>query len=251
MTAREVGDRFLRGLVAGLLGWATVIALSYFVRSGGWGNLLGTRPGAVEAIGVPWVIWVAGQPYGRVGTLLADAGIGLLVGVVAGVAWMRFGSRYARASTGGELLSEGTSPFLPRQFQFRLRTLFGVTAMLAVLLAVGRTAVTARPVLLAIVYFLGPSLILAVWYRLRRVRSAYRNGVVIAATLLLVLAAAVLGQSIHSINDFTKGIFGTFVFWTPQWALLVCGLAVWRSLPGRRREQRGVLDPSDGASDAS
>ena len=46
---------------------------------------------------------------------------------------------------------------------------------------------------------------------------------------LLVVAAAVLGETIETINDFTKGIFGTFVFWIPQCTLIALLAAIRKS----------------------
>lgn len=47
----------------------------------------------------------------------------------------------------------------------------------------------------------------------------HRNLALAAIVLLCIPAAAALGETIHGIHDFTKGIFGLFVFWVPECVL--------------------------------
>jgi hypothetical protein len=222
MTMRPV-RRFRLGFTWAVLAWATLNAGSYFFWSDGWGNLLGTQPGCTEAIGFPWVIWEQGQTYSghvcHVPALVGDALLAIGLGVVAGLATARH-SRRSQDEDHDETPTDTAAHRSPRQNQFSLRTLLLVTALAAMFLAVVRSAITARPVLLGLVYFLGPAVVVLVCFSLRRVVPRHRNLVAAVATLLLIVAAAILGETIGTINDFTKGIFGTFVFWIPQCTLI-------------------------------
>ena len=79
----------------------------------------------------------------------------------------------------------------------------------------------ARPALLAAIYLLGPGLLLAVGWRLRHVVPTHRNLALAIVGFLFVPAAAVLGEMIDGIGDFTRGLLGLFVCWVPQCVLLV------------------------------
>ena len=54
---------FIRGVVVGCLLIASSNALSFFVRSRGWGSLLGNREPYDEAIGFPLLIWQEAADY--------------------------------------------------------------------------------------------------------------------------------------------------------------------------------------------
>jgi hypothetical protein len=232
----QAGKGFRLGFTWAVLAWATLNAVSYFYWSDGWGNLLGTQPDCAEAVGFPWVIWEQGHTYSghfcHVPALLGDALLALLLGVATGLAVARYDLRSLGEDHDG-LANETTPQQSPRHIQFSLRTLLLVTALAAMFLAVVRTAVTARPILLGLVYFLGPAVIVLVCFSLRRLVPRQRNLVAAVTTLLLIVAAAILGETIETINDFTKGIFGTFVFWIPQCTLI----ALLAAMRGARRPE--------------
>jgi hypothetical protein len=210
-----------------LLAWASLNALSYFVWSRGWGNLLGTQPGVAEAVGFPWIIWRQDTYLCRIPALLGDTALGLLAATAAGFVTARVAGKTVLIDDGRSNNLVTGSP-APRQWQFSLRALFVVTTIVAIVLAVARMTITARPALLALIYWLGPLLVVTVAFCLRRIAPRQRAFTVAASTLLLVLASAVLGQTIGTIGDFTKGIFGTFVFWVPQCTALALIAAAYR-----------------------
>ncbi|HIQ21024.1 MAG TPA: hypothetical protein EYH34_07300 [Planctomycetes bacterium] len=232
---------FIGGSLWAVSGWAALNAVSYFWWSGGWGNLLGTRPGSFEAIGFPWVVWRQGQPYGNPVALAADAGLGLAVAWAGGWVAQRLGRRCVASPVAQGQARDTTAR---RPLQFSLRGLLAATALVAGTLAALQTAAGAGPVLLGMIYLLGPAAIVALWFQLRHVTVHQRNVVVVATALVLVAAAAVLGQRIETIGDFTKGILGTYVFWTPQCVLVAACVAAgdaflrWQTRRGRshRRE---------------
>jgi hypothetical protein len=225
--------RFQLAFTWALIAWAAVNAASFFFRSRGWGNLLGTQPGSFEAIGFPWIVWEQGRTYGghfcHVPALAANTGVGLAIGLVAGLVAVPFGGKSAKqAPRAPRIVEAGSLPGLG-QLQYSLRTLLVVTAIVAVVLAIAQAAVASRPGLLAVVYLLGPAMIIIVWMRFRRIVVWQRGLVVVTTTFLLVLSAAILGQTIDTIDDFTKGILGTFVFWIPQCTLVGLLAVVLRS----------------------
>jgi hypothetical protein len=198
--------------------WATANALSYFVRSDGWGDLLGQSPQNAQAIGFPWLIWSEGGAYGTVNyfALLGSVATALLA------AGMAYG--ILRALTAHDAIpaseSEPVAPQPGRALQFQLRTLFALVVVEAVILGGIRMYGDARPALLAAIYLLGPSLLLAVAWRLRDVIPTHRNLALAIVGFLFVPAAGVLGESIDGIHDFTRGLLGLFVCWVPQCVLL-------------------------------
>ncbi len=220
-----------------LLLWAAANAISYFVRSDGYGNLLGQAPQNGEAIGVPWLIWSAGGAFGTSHNnrlaLLGNTAVTLLSAAAAYAAVARF---TRRSSDVTKLPDEKTDTHFRspgRALQFRLRTLLALVVVEAIVLGGIRSYGDARPALLAAIYLLGPSLLLAVAWRLRDVIPAHRNLALLLVGLLFVPAAAVLGESIEGIRDFTRGLLGLFVCWVPQCVLLAGAIVALRGRLGQ------------------
>ena len=216
------GRSFRLAFTCTLLAWATLNAVSYFVWSDGRGNLLGNRPDAAEAIGVPWVVWEEGPGVTSseidLVALAANVALGVFCSVLVGLAAAPFG-RPGAAS----LPSPSPTPAIPtapRKLQFSLRALLMVAVVEALVFGAIRASVEARPVLLLLIYLFGPLLIVGVAHRLRNVVPLHRNLALAAIVLLSIPAVAVLGETIDGIRDFTKGIFGLFVFWVPECALI-------------------------------
>lgn len=209
--------------------WAAANALSYFVRSDGWGDLLGQSPQNVQAIGFPWLIWSENGSYGSVNyfALLGSVAAALFA---AGIAY-----GIVRALTAHDVIpaseSEPAAPQPGRALQFQLRTLLALVVVEAVILGGIRMYGDARPALLAAIYLLGPSLLLAVAWRLRDVIPTHRNLALAIVGFLFVPAAAVLGESIDGIHDFTRGLLGLFVCWVPQCVLLAALIMALRCRP--------------------
>ena len=220
-THRRQGFRL--GFTSTLLAWATLNALSYFVWSDGWGNLLGTRPDAAEAIGVPWIIWEEGPGLSSseidLVALSANVAFGVCCTVLAGLAAARFGWTDSPAPLSPS--SAPTVPSAPRKLQFSLRALLMVAVVEALVFGAIRASVVARPLLLLLIYLLGPPVIVGVAHRLRDVVPLHRTLALAAIFLLCIPAVAVLGETIDGIRDFTKGIFGLFVFWVPECAVIL------------------------------
>ncbi len=213
--------------------WAAANAVSYFVRSDGWGNLVGQSPQNRQAIGAPWLVWQEGGPLGAAGqlALVGNVAVGLLSAAGASFLVVRFPAlRRLLPSSPGESEAEGVVSHPGRALQFRIRTLLGLVVVEAVILGGIRSYGDARPALLAAIYLLGPSVLLAVAWRLRDVIPAHRNAAIALVGFLFVPAAAVLGESIDGIRDFTRGLLGLFVCWVPQCVVLAGGFLIFRRL---------------------
>ncbi len=209
--------------------WAAANALSCFVRSDGWGDLLGQSPQNAQAIGFPWFIWSEDGSYGSVNyfALLGSVATALLA---AGMAY----GIVAALTANDTVPASGREPVATqpgRALQFQLRTLLALVVVEAVILGGIRMYGDARPALLAAIYLLGPSLLLAVAWRLRDVTPTHRNLALAIVGFLFVPAAAVLGESIDGIHDFTRGLLGLFVCWVPQCVLLVTLIMALRCRP--------------------
>ena len=228
---------FRLAFTSSLLVWATLNSLSYFARSGGWGNLVGTEPQAIEAIGFPWVIWgeggACGSRFMSGAAMAGDAALAVAASLAVGLAtaWL------AARRPCGEPSQTPLPPEATRRFQFSLRTMLISTAAVAFVLSLVRSEVNALAILLLIVYLFGPSILLVVAHLSRRMVPLDR-GILLAVTgLALVVAAAVLGEVIDGIHDFTRGIMGLFVSWVPQCLLMLIVLLIWQRTRASTKRQ--------------
>ena len=211
--------------------WAAANALSYFCRSDGWGDLLGQSPHNTQAIGVPWLVW---QEGGAIGTynrlaLVGNFAVALLTATLAYGLVARVTDRCVTLNGTGDERQQAVKSRPGRALQFQLRTLLALVVVEAIILGGIRSYGDARPALLAAIYLLGPSLLLAVAWRLRDVIPAHRNLALTLVGFLFVPAAAILGESIEGVHDFTRGLLGLFVCWVPQCVLLA---AILMAIPG-------------------
>jgi hypothetical protein len=230
---------FRVGFTSSLLIWATLNSLSYFVRSGGWGNLVGSQPQGIEAIGFPWTVWGEGGAYGSrfmsTAAMAGDAALAVVASLAVGLAmaWL------AAKKPPGTEPQTAPPPEATRRFQFSLRTMLISTAFVAFVLSLVRSEVNALAILLLIVYLFGPSIMLVAAHLSRPVVPVDRSILLTATGLTLVAAAAVLGEIIEGIHDFTRGILGLFVCWVPQCLLMLVVMLVWqRAVQPRKEEAR-------------
>lgn len=208
---------FVRGFTVGVLIFGAINAMSYFVRSDGFGNLLGTYPDNAEAIGFPVEIWERGNAYnGYYVDYLAVFGNMLTGAIFAAL----LGGISARSTTAmnrmAQQFEDELDPDKSDPFQFSIRGLLGATALAAIIAGLWRSSLTARPELLGGVYFLGPLVLIAVAMLPRNVHWQQRIAIVIPSTLALIAAAIAIGGTLEKRLEFDQVLLGIFVCWTPQ-----------------------------------
>ncbi|MHC4179370.1 MAG: hypothetical protein ACYSWU_17800, partial [Planctomycetota bacterium] len=124
-----------------LLGFATLNAVSYFVRSYPYSEILVSTVFDVEAIGFPLLVWEEGGfAYGfylsypaAIANVFLALGVSTAVGFIA--AW-----RARKSLPVGRRSAPQTSPAVPyRPLQFTLRTLLIVTLGVAMVAGYGQT----------------------------------------------------------------------------------------------------------------
>lgn len=221
--------KFILTFALALLCWATANSLSYFVRSEGWGNLLGTDRYRVEAMGFPWLIWgegswFRGYYFDRRG-LTADASIAVATSFVVGLGVALFASRgrpNVSERAPGVVSAAGASPW-----QFSLSTLLIATTVVSIVLSGIRTSIDSLWAILLFVYVCSPSLMVVVAQLSRRRKPVERILAVLLTDLALIVAAAVLAEYVDGIGDWTKGIMGIFVCWIPQFTLFLAVAFAW------------------------
>jgi hypothetical protein len=85
---------FVRGFAVGILLCASLNSLSYFSRSDGAGNLVGTAPGNHEALGFPFELWETGNTYGGLFIdltgLLLNGTMAIAIGAAIGLVTLRY-----------------------------------------------------------------------------------------------------------------------------------------------------------------
>ena len=211
-TANPQINWFAQGAIAGVLVTGTLNALSYFVRSGGWGSLLGGP--AAESIGFPLRLW-SGDGYhfsaistrGVLGNVVFAIGLSLL----CGLALRQFAVPLNRLID--KMSSEVEES---HQFQFSLRALLMFTLGGGVVSAVVRT-LALSPRVLAGIYLFGPLCLVLIAMIPRGIRWQQRIAIVMPGALIMIVVAVIVGLALQIAFD--KVLLGIFTCWTPQSAL--------------------------------
>lgn len=220
----SAGAWMFRGLVVGVLVLGSANALSFFFRSSGWGSLLGSREPNDEAIGFPMMVWEEGSGYAthplQFGPFLFDIATGLVLGILIGAIaiWQRpslnqIMDRFRSQSSDNQV-----------RLQFSLRGLL-VTTVLAALSAALVRSFTPRVEVLAVIYALGPILLIVLAYLPRRLTWQQRVAIVAPATIVLIAITITLGTVLNI--EFDKVLMGIFICWTPQAAIGAVALSAW------------------------
>lgn len=226
---RDVSSRFIwfvRGCFIGVLINGTCNAVSYFVRTPGWGALLGDRSQA-EAIGFPLQIWHSHnyqhvyslENPGFLPNLVFSLTVALLCGAIA-ASVARPLERFLRKLEGEAQEEE--------RFQFSLRGMLFFTFVASVASLIAR-GLASSPYALAAIYVLGPVSLVAVAMLPRGLRWQQRVAILGPGSLLLIILAIVVGMTLDV--DAEKILLGIYVCWTPQSFLaavaLTLGLVVY------------------------
>lgn len=219
-------------MLGGVLAFASLNSLSYFVRTGGNLDRHGGR------IGFPWLVWEDNGCFGGrfyPDALLADIAVGLSASAAIGCLFAmiirgerrfwrpRFGAP-PRAQDSANEAPHGESRW-PRQFS--LRGLLLLTASVAVLLALGQEVdASVKRQLLIPLYWLGPGLLVSTYCLTARLAPRDRERIVLVVAAHVILATFILGAS-AGLNDLTLVALGFYVYWTPQCVLLLLSFFIW------------------------
>ena len=225
---------FVRGFLVGILICGSLNAASYFFRSEGWGNLLGTAPSHREAMGFPCLLWESGNAYGGyfvdVGSLCVDALFAVAAGSLGGVLMVHHRDRLNRLVDRFEQAAEARQS----RWQVSLRGLLVATGLAALIAAGARYALAGRPEVLGGIYLLGPWLLVLIAFVPMGVSWQQRVYVLIPAAALLMAGAVAAGAMLKPKLEFDKVLMGIFVCWTPQSVLAAAGLTAALLGAGRR-----------------
>lgn len=236
--ATTPGRWFLRGCMIGVLICGSINAASYFFRSDHFGDLLGLYPQHREAIGFPLQVWEKGNSYGGYfadyGGLLVNSLFAIGVGCVCG--WVVFAARDQLNAM--VKLVEQSMNREPAKFQFTTRGLLLLTGIAAVLAAVGRYVIAGRPEALAVIYGLGPWILIAIALLPRNIAWQQRVVILVFVTIMMMGGAIFVGRSLERSLEFDRVLMGIFVCWTPQTVIAAAGVSA-TVLVALRRELRG------------
>ena len=213
---------FSCGMLVGVLLIGTANALFFFVRSEGWGSLLGERVPGDEAIGFPMLVWQEGAGYGshhlKAPGFFVNIFCGLLVGSAVG-GWAIVRRKKLNRLVNGYLNDAGASQSV--QLQFSLRGLLITTFIAATAAAIARVF-TPRTEILAGIYIAGPSALVLMAYAPSRLSWQQRCTIIAPLSLALIAVAITLGTMLGM--EFDKVLMGIFICWTPQCVLAACAL---------------------------
>ncbi len=226
---------FARGLMGGFLLMAAINAMSFFVRSRGFGSLLGYAPLPTEAIGFPLEIWNDSKTYRGFIVDYRAMGINLLFALLPGILFGVIGI-WLRDKFNRHLLEfeqkEATSK--PPSFQFSTQTLLIITSVAAIAVAALSTWRESR-ITLGAIYLLGPVTLISLAMMPDRIRWYWR------ALLLVIVAKAMIGIAIISAMSleipFDKVMFGIFVSWVPQSVFAAFAITGWLIFQSFRHQQ--------------
>ena len=214
------------GLLGGVLLFAALNSLSYFVRTGGPLRYRGS-------IGFPWLAWEGfGNGFGHFypDALAKNVAVGLLASLAAGCLFALVVRRdrpfswpqFPLPSQDGQTAPEA---FLGRQFS--MRGLLALVTAAAVLLAMGQEAhFRIKREILTIVYWLGPTCLASAFCLASWLAPRARDQIMLLVTALALGAPLILGAS-SRLSDPTLLALGFFIHWTPQCVLLLAFFAVW------------------------
>ncbi|WP_146601201.1 hypothetical protein [Novipirellula aureliae] len=224
---------FARGTAVGMLLVAVVNALSYFVRSSDWGNLIGEAESNDEAIGFPFVVWEAGNTYNGFYAdypmLFLNVLVAVSLGSILGVVVARHRDRLNRLVEDFEIEAAEESK---RPIQFSLLGLLIVTTLCAVFVAIA-VKVAARPETLLAIYSLGPICLVAIAMLPRRLSWQRRVAIITPSALMLIAVAIAVGIRLGM--EFDKVMMGIFLCWTPQSAVAAIALTTTLFIQQARR----------------
>jgi hypothetical protein len=216
---------FARGFAVGILIVASLNSVSYFFRSDGGGNLVGTTPRHHEALGFPFELWETGNTYGGlfvdVTGLLLNGVIAIVVGVVCGLLTLRYRAPLDQLIEDFEQVMADQEQ---RRVQISIRGLLAATGLAALLATGARYALDGRAEVLGAIYLLGPWVLVLIAFLPLGMTWQQRVYVLLPATMLLMAAAVALGLSLEPKVDFDKVLLGFFICWTPQSAMAAIGL---------------------------
>ncbi len=220
------------GMLAGVLCFAAVNALSYFARSGSTSLTGGNHGGG--RIGFPWLVWegngAAMGTFHRQGlalNIISGIAASFVVGFAFGLATCKKSHGEAPPRQLAPLTPAGKQPFA---LQFTLRGLLVAIAESAVLLALGQCADERLKLqLLIATYWIGPGAVAATYFVAARLAPNARDQATIHMVIVIVCTSLVLGAG-SGIGDMTQVLLGLFVYWTPQCVLLLGLLLVGEAL---------------------
>lgn len=231
----------VRGWLLGALACGTANAASYFVHSGGWSQLWGSRAAGVgrgETLGFPWVLWESGNSYGGyfvdysalAANLAVACGFGFVCGIVA---WSLCGDLNRLVAQIEAARAPGPDELSADRLQFSLRSMLLGTVAAALVCALLRSLFASgaadswlrgRREVLAGIYLLGPWLLVTAALLPRRLSWQHRVGLIIPLTFGLIAFAVGVGSLLgRTVEDV---LLGVFVCWTPQAMLAAIVLTI-------------------------
>ena len=225
----EVPNRiwFVRGAVSGILLFAAANALSWFFRSDGWSDLLGTtKDSVIEAVGFPFEVWRERQYYSFGSVIdmqwvLIDLLIGLAFAAVCGMLFIRFADQLDPLM---QMPDEQKYGVANRKGTFSVRGLFVATTIMALFFAAVQTLGLTSNLLLAI-YLAGPIVLILI--AMAPMGMPWKQRVV----LLLIFAAVMLGGCVFVGNrlgmEFDRVLMGVYICWVPQSVLATAVVLLW------------------------
>jgi len=221
-------EMFLAGFLWTALAFASLNAISYFVRSEGWGNLLGDHPGNDEAIGFPMLIWHQGGSFFSYNAMIGDILFAASVGTLAGVVVL-LGSKFWLS--GANILTDDQAVKLDFRFQFSLRGLLLFTAVISVVAGITANIPgfnnSVAVLVLFIIYLVGPAIVLLLWQFLPMTPPLVRSLLVLFVMSVLAGIAMFCATLIEGLHDFARAMLGLFIYWTPQCFVFAFVIYVW------------------------
>ncbi len=227
---------FTRGLVGGVMLVAAANALSYFFRTPGIADLIGSDTHVSESLGFPFEIWREDKLYN--GSMFLDygmVGLNLLVGMGLGIVFGLIGLALKPHFNRWVAEFESRNQSRPdANFQFSVKSLMLMTAVAAVFLA-ALTNWKGTPEALIAIYFFGPLFLIVIAMMPKRLHWKHRI-VVLSITAFAMIGIAVWSGLILGVAV-DRVLLGIFVSWTPQSAFGAFALTVGLIIQSFRKSE--------------
>ena len=232
---------FGRGFLVGLMIIGAANAISYFVLSDGFSNLIGKKADEQELIGFPFQVWQRGKTYGTAlinfPSFYINGATGVGLGLVIGTLWAlltnklnQVAENILRVEQTSALPSETKSQDDSSGNQFSLGGLMIGTTLVALIVGLA-TKLQPDPRVIAGIFFFGPVVIIGITMLPRRWSLQFRMAA------LTVLAASSIGVAVAVGSGlelpFDEVLMGIFICWTPQGVIGTFLLVSWLAWKAR------------------
>lgn len=222
-------------------------AISYFVLSDGYSNLVGWQVDEQEKIGFPFEVWQRGKTYGSnlidFPAFYKNGAVGAGLGLIIGICTLLY-SNGLNGIAERVLQAEQTSADSAKASagnQFSIRALMVGTTIVAVIVGLA-TRLEPDPRVMAAIFFFAPVVMIGVTMLPRRWTMHFRMAALTVLAVSSIGIAVAVGSGLGM--PFDEVLMGIFICWTPQGVIGTLLLLTWLVWYGGRQRIKKLDSPT-------